>query len=310
MLMPADEDRRVVESRCTMGELTLFISHSASDVQLAKALTYLFEKALKISARQIRCTSVDGYRLPVGTHTDDQLRREVFGAHSFVGLITPAAVESRYVMFELGSRWGAGRHLAPVLACGADASSLGGPLSGINALRLTERNEVVQLLEDIAEHLQMMLEPSASYQDAIAVVVALANEAPKLRASDKSELLKLVKQSLLNIELTSLRVTPVTAQLGTQLLIEYDIVSTLSSPLEAWLGADIHYPPDQYFYNTTQDQLVTVKPGRHIYSRHLTLAPPLSAGSWSVNGGVWLGKKSDTDYSIRLAVGSVEISVG
>lgn len=293
-----------------MGELTLFISHSASDVQLAKALTYLFEKALKISARQIRCTSVDGYRLPVGTHTDDQLRREVFDVRAFIGLITPAAVESRYVMFELGSRWGAGRHLAPVLACGADASCLGGPLSAINALRLAERNEVVQLVEDIAEHLEMTLEPSASYQDAIEVVVAAAKARPKPHANAKPELLKLIRQSLESIDLTSIRVTPLMAHLGTQVLMDFDIASTLSSPLEVWLGADIQYAQDQYFYNVKQDRVVTVEPGRRTYSRYLTLAAPLVLGAWMLNAGVWLGKKSDPDYSIRLGVRSAEISIG
>jgi hypothetical protein len=105
--------------------LAVFVSHSVSDRELAKALIHLIEKALKIPARQIRCTSVDGYRLPVGTDTDEMLRREVSVARVFIGLITPAAVESPYVMFELGARWGSGGRLAPVLARGADASHLG-----------------------------------------------------------------------------------------------------------------------------------------------------------------------------------------
>ena len=161
---------------CVVPELTLFISHRTSDAKLAKAVTELFEKSLKLPARQIRCTSVDGYRLPVGADTDEQLRREVFDARAFIGLITPVAVESPYVMFELGARWGAKRHLAPVLARGADSSYLGGPLAGINAIRLGERNHVVQLVEDISEYLNMLLEPAASFQAAIDAVVSAASE--------------------------------------------------------------------------------------------------------------------------------------
>jgi hypothetical protein len=159
-----------------MSELTLFVSHRSSDVGLARALVELFEKALKLPARQIRCTSVDGYRLPVGAATDEQLRREVFESRAFIGLITPASIASAYLLFELGARWGARKHLAPVLARGADMMSLGGPLGGINALRLDERSQVIQLLEDIAELLQLQLEPGPSYQFAIDSVIAEARK--------------------------------------------------------------------------------------------------------------------------------------
>jgi hypothetical protein len=158
-----------------MPELLLFISHRSGDSPLAKSLIELFEKALKLPARGIRCTSVDGYRLPVGADTDEQLRRKVFESRAFIGLITPTSLSSAYVLFELGARWGAKKHLAPVLAHGVDAASLGGPLGGINALRIDERNQVVQLVEDVAEYLEINLEPAASYQSAIDAIVKEAS---------------------------------------------------------------------------------------------------------------------------------------
>jgi hypothetical protein len=98
--------------------------------------------------------------------------------------------------------------------------------------------------------------------------------------------LESVTQALARIEVNSVRVTPTTARLGTQILIDFDITSKLSAPLEVWLGADIPYASDQYFYDVTRDKVVSVALGRQSYSRYLTLAPPLTSGSWVINAAV------------------------
>jgi DNA-binding MarR family transcriptional regulator len=157
--------------------LVIFVSHSSVDEPLARALVELFRTALRLSAREIRCTSVDGYKLPVGAPTNDQLRREIVEADAFIGLITPASSTSVYVLFELGARWGAGRQLAPVLARRADVGLLAGPLATTNALVLTGRPQVLQLIQDVADHLKLALEPIASFDRAIESVVAAANAA-------------------------------------------------------------------------------------------------------------------------------------
>jgi hypothetical protein len=113
--------------------LSVFISHSSKDADLALALIELLKAGLGLMADQIRCSSVDGYRLPVGVNTEDKLREEVNAAKVVIGLITPSSLTSYYVMFELGARWGANLFLAPLLA-GVKASELRGPLSLLNAL--------------------------------------------------------------------------------------------------------------------------------------------------------------------------------
>lgn len=82
---------------------------------------------------------------------------------------------SAYVLFELGARWGAGKHLCPVLARGADDTFLGGPLGGKNALHLTSRAEVVQMVEEVASILGRNVDSWTSVQNDIDKVVRLAS---------------------------------------------------------------------------------------------------------------------------------------
>jgi len=112
--------------------------------------------------------------LPVGVNTEGQLREEVNAAKIVVGLITPSSLSSYYVMFELGARWGASLFLAPLLA-GVKAGELSGPLSLLNALSASSEAQLHQLLADIAQQLDVPLQPAASYIRNVTAVKALAD---------------------------------------------------------------------------------------------------------------------------------------
>lgn len=144
------------------GSLKIFISHSSKDAALAEALVNLLRAALALPADQIRCSSVDGYRLPVGVNTEKKLREEVKTAKVVVGLITPNGLRSHFVMFELGARWGSGYSLAPLIA-GLSASELSGPLSLLNALSASEEGQLHQLVDDISKQIGSKVQNTASF---------------------------------------------------------------------------------------------------------------------------------------------------
>src|SRR5258705_11170241 len=143
--------------------LLVFISHSSRDARAAEALVQLLRAAFALSASEIRCTSVDGYRLPAGADTNAQLRREVNEAVTLLGIISAASLRSLYVVFELAARWGTSKPFVPLLAPGTQAAILGGPLSGINALRLDSEPQVQQLLSDLAPQLGRPIEAPGVY---------------------------------------------------------------------------------------------------------------------------------------------------
>lgn len=147
--------------------LLLFISHSAKDALLARALITLLSRALHLTSESIRCTSVDGYKLTPGDESDAVIRKEILTAKVVIGLITPSSLDSAYVLFELGARWGAQKRQLPILAKGIDAGNISGPLKQLHAASLTNHAEIHDLLASIARFLKKPLEPPAVYSKEI-----------------------------------------------------------------------------------------------------------------------------------------------
>ncbi len=153
--------------------LKLFISHSSNDADVAEAIIDLLRAALNLSAEEIRCTSVDGYGLPIGSDTDDQLRKEIFDTKVFMGLISYDSLNSAYVMFELGARWGSNKYLAPLLCPGIETSILQSPLTSLNALSCSNNAHLQQLVVDVGNKLEMKASSPAAYQKFIDKILVL-----------------------------------------------------------------------------------------------------------------------------------------
>jgi hypothetical protein len=142
----------------------VFISHSSQDVQLATQIVDLLRSALNIRADQIRCTSVEGYKLPAGADFDSQLRDEALESRVFIGILSAFSLASAYVLFELGARWGAKRPIMPLLAPGIGPQVINGPLTGLNVLSCENASQLHQLVSEVAGILDISPESPAVYQ--------------------------------------------------------------------------------------------------------------------------------------------------
>lgn len=133
----------------------LFISHSAEDEELARALVDLLENHFSIpDVEMIRCTSVSPYEIKVGLSASATLRRNIKEAKpTVIALITPNSIHSSWVLFELGAAWALERKTYPLLARGADFESLQGPSYDLQALRLTVEQDVYALLDNLTDAL-------------------------------------------------------------------------------------------------------------------------------------------------------------
>jgi TIR domain len=131
----------------------LFISHSSKDEPVVRALVDLFRAALPLAPDKIRCSTLEGYRLPGGADIDTHLKHEVPSATVFVGLISPHSLRSEYVSFEFGARWGAGKTIIPLLAPGVAPTFLEGPLARLAALSCESGSQLHQLVSEVGSAL-------------------------------------------------------------------------------------------------------------------------------------------------------------
>lgn len=154
--------------------LKVFISHSNQDESLASGLVSLLMRALSIDAEHIRCTSVNGFKLPPGQDIDDLLRREILDCQLLIGLITPNSLKSQYVLFELAARWGASRHVIPVLALGTTYDDIPIPIKRLRALDFTKDGDIENLVSSMSGLLHGRIAPLSQYADQIKAVRALA----------------------------------------------------------------------------------------------------------------------------------------
>jgi hypothetical protein len=164
--------------------IRVFVSHSSKNVEAAKQLIQLMRSALNLKVEEIRCTSVDGYRLPGGTTTDAQLQIEIYECELLVGLVSSDSMNSHYTLFELGARWGAKKPMIPLLIDKKGPEILKGPLSGVNALDAYEEAQLMQFVGDAGDVLKIKPEQPNSYHVYIKSLIA---SLPDATIQDKSE---------------------------------------------------------------------------------------------------------------------------
>jgi hypothetical protein len=207
--------------------IRVFISHASHDYVVAERLIALMRAALHLPASAIRCTSVDGYRLPGGAPANEQLRREVHDSETFIGIVSVEGMRSPWVMFELGARWGATQHLVPLLAPGAPPSLLAGPLGGLKALRCDSRSHLHQLVEELAFTLSVPLQSAATFEKYVDQITKMHASKP---ADASVEVVAAETPATSTLSPDHLRVLQSLAEAGDAGLMLEDLVGRMKVP--------------------------------------------------------------------------------
>jgi hypothetical protein len=150
--------------------IKLFISHSSADELLASALVDCILASVSIEDDEVRCTSVAGHRLPVGSDFAATLKGDIGVSSAVIGLLTQRAISSSWVLFELGATWGGKKHLMPLLSDEVDIKTLPGPLASRHVARLSDVNDLAQFLDELAKIVRRPMRSPAKVTRAIDVL--------------------------------------------------------------------------------------------------------------------------------------------
>ena len=138
-------------SSMTSSGIRIFVSHSKEDKKLAESLVEYLTLVLEIEARQIRCTSVDGYKHSPGDHTSIRLRNDLAECTAVIGLVTPDSLKSSWVLFELGAGWGMEKLVLALLSPEIEPKQLPGPLNERQAGKISDSAYLYAVLDRLGE---------------------------------------------------------------------------------------------------------------------------------------------------------------
>lgn len=127
---------------------TIFISHSESDCDLARAIIELISGFFEVDNDLIRCTSVKEHGLSAGSDVISTIQSDISNATVVIGIITGRGIRSPWVLCELGAAWGKSGSLIPCLA-GISIDEVRGPIGGANCLRLCNSDEVHDIIKEL-----------------------------------------------------------------------------------------------------------------------------------------------------------------
>lgn len=166
--------------------IKIFVSHSAIDEKLAGALVDCIFSCMILEDEEVRCTSVPGHKLGIGSDAAQILRDELDETGVVIGLLTGNAIKSSWVLFELGATWGAQKKIQPLIADDINYSDLPGPLTGKHAAKLSEKNDLIQFIAELSSTVKAKTRTPAKIDSAIDRLIKENATYSKIILSSKS----------------------------------------------------------------------------------------------------------------------------
>lgn len=154
-LDPSVGPRRTDHSGHTMmrSKPLIFISHIHEDAEIAYCLkAFLDDSFLEFFDVFV---SSDGASIRVGENWSAAIETALKRSELVLVLVSPGALERRWIYFEAGGAYFAGKRVIPICCRDARISQVGAPLNWLQAITGSETNSAQRLIDEIASFFEV-----------------------------------------------------------------------------------------------------------------------------------------------------------
>jgi chaperonin cofactor prefoldin len=131
--------------------IKLFVSHSTKDIALVEHFIEFLESAMRVSADEIYCTSLNG-TIPTGVNFVEHMKQHITSAELVLFLITENYFKSPFCIAEMGAAWGLNQNIYPVVVEPLKYDVLGStPLAGIQAIKLNSDSDITKMYQEFVD---------------------------------------------------------------------------------------------------------------------------------------------------------------
>ncbi|MCQ1779114.1 TIR domain-containing protein [Neorhizobium galegae] len=129
----------------------IFISHAVADKALASRLVDFLKEAIGVPGDAIFCSSIADHGIPLGQNFNEYIKSRIEAPKLVILLMTPAYLESRFCLMELGATWSRALDRLPIIVKPVSFDDVTKTLGLVQAWDITDYGGLVQLRQKIRD---------------------------------------------------------------------------------------------------------------------------------------------------------------
>ncbi len=151
-----------------MEKIKIFISHSSKDSDIIKKLIFVLQNSISgLSDKNIRCTSVNGYKFKSGTEIYQMIKEETNSCELVISAFSENALQSSMVQFETGIAWFLNKAIPIIIEEDLSIEELPKPFQNKQTKYTNKKNDLLDLIDDISEKLNLEKNSSSKISDLV-----------------------------------------------------------------------------------------------------------------------------------------------